>query len=483
MLGLNSVRKSCKGARTSTLAASFVSMKNNRNRVWFYCTFLYFFVVISAYQFAFAANEVSKTSASNYIDDQSPMSLKEKISAGRRKFSEPWSLRNDLEGVWGLGPTFNEASCPACHQNAARSAAPAHGQAVERGMVIRLSVPGRADNGGALQHPRYGEQLQNRSIANRVPREGRATAFYEPVEASFSDGERIVLRKPRIEFSDLQFGELGQETLISSRNAPPLFGLGLLEAVPESALLELAQQQKSKGVSGRPNYVWDEVAGKVVIGRFGWKANQPNLRQQIAAALINDIGATSDIFPVDNCPDDQHACRTDPMTTNCGGGCAGQLLAEVLPSRLETLTVYLQTLQIPNAAPSANVDSTRGEELFVEAGCGTCHVAELKTGDVTDIPDNANVVFKPYTDLLLHDMGDALADGRPDFLADGHEWRTAPLWGIGAENHSDLLHDGRARDVTEAVLWHGGEAQSAREKFRQMSASERAALIKFVRGL
>ena len=364
MRGLNSVRKSRWDARASTLASSISSMNSNKIRVRFYYTFLYFLLVMSAIQFAVAANEDSNTPASNYIDDQSPMSLQEKISAGRRKFSEPWSLRNDLEGVWGLGPTFNEASCPACHQNAARSVAPAHGQAVKRGMVVRLSVPGRADNGG-----------------------------------------------------------------------------------------------------------------------FGWKANQPNLRQQIAAALINDIGVTSDIFPVDNCPGDQHACRTDPMTTNCGGGCAGHLLAEVLLSRLETLTVYLQALQIQNAAPGVNDESTRGEKLFVEAGCSACHLAELKTGDATNIPENANVVFKPYTDLLLHDMGDALADGRPDFQADGHEWRTAPLWGIGAQDHGDLLHDGRARDVTEAILWHGGEAQSPREKFRQMSTSQRATLIEFVRGL
>lgn len=437
-----------------------------------------------------AGDEAVVTPAPNYVDDQSPMSLQEKISAGRRKFGEPWSLRNELEGVWGLGPTFNEVSCPACHQNALRSAAPSHGQAAERGMVIRLSIPGRADNGGPLPHPQYGEQLQNRSIANRVPREGRAIVFYEPVEVNFTDGEKIMLRKPRIELRDLQFGELGAETLLSPRIAPPLFGLGLLEAVPESTVLEMAQRQTSQGISGKPNYVWDEAAGKAVLGRFGWKANQPHLRQQIAAALLNDIGATSEIFPVDNCPGDQHGCRADPTTTNCGGGdgsCAGQLLAEVLPSRLETLTVFMQTLAPPERLARDDDETRAGEKLFIQAGCAACHVPELKTGTTADMPNLSNAIFHPYTDLLLHDMGEELADGRPDFLADGREWRTAPLWRLGlmreVQGHSDLLHDGRARNVTEAILWHGGEGRAARDAFRQMSKAERTAVVKFTEGL
>ncbi len=429
------------------------------------------------------------SSAQTYAD-QAPLTLEEKISAGRRKFSEPWSLRNELDGVWGLGPTYNEISCPACHQSALRSAAPRNGQPTERGMVVRVSIPGQNADGGPLPHPRYGDQLQNRGIASRVPREGHAIVHYDPVEALFADGEKIILRKPRIEWRDLQFGEMSNDVMISPRLAPPLFGLGLLEAVPEALLLEIAQRQITAGVSGRPNYVWDEEQRRVALGRFGWKASQPNMRQQIAAALLNDIGATSTIYPVDNCPNIQAICRNDSTTTDCGGvngGCAGQLLAEVLPSRLETLTVFLQALTPPDIDARNDAETRRGESLFTQAGCASCHVPELKTGATAAIPSLVNLAFRPYTDLLLHDMGDGLADGRPDFQADGREWRTAPLWRLGlmrdVQGHSDLLHDGRARDVTEAIMWHGGEAQAAREIFRSMSKAERVALVKFVEGL
>ena len=421
-------------------------------------------------------------------DEQAPLTLDEKVSAGRRKFNEPWSLRNDLDGVWGLGPTFNETSCPACHRNASRAAAPAHGQEAKQGMVIRLSVPGRNPQGGPLAHPHYGDQLQNRAIANRVPREGRALIFYDAVAARFADGSNVLLRKPRIEFSELAFGELDTGTMVSARVAPALFGLGLLEAVPESAIVELAKQQPAHGISGRINYVWDEETRTTVLGRFGWKANQPSLRQQVAAALLNDIGATSSIFPVDNCPAVQTVCRTEPTTTDCGGGasgCSGNLLPEVLPSRLETITTYLQALPVP--AREATKDYGLGARLFEQAKCATCHTPELKTGANTALPSNANTTIHPYSDLLLHDMGEELSDGRPDFLADGREWRTPPLWGIGQlralSGHSDLMHDGRARDVTEAILWHGGEAEAAREAFKRMSKSEREALIRFVESL
>jgi CxxC motif-containing protein (DUF1111 family) len=424
-------------------------------------------------------------------DDQAPMTLEEKISAGRRKFNEPWSLRNELDGVWGLGPTYNEINCPACHQQASRSPAPGHGEEAQRGMVIRLSVPGRNEQGGPLPHPRYGDQLQNRGIANRVPREGRASVFYDEIKTSYADGEPVSLRKPRIEFRDLQFGELGRDILISPRIAPALFGLGLLEAVSEAELIELAKRQLEFGVSGKPNYVWDEEKQMTVLGRFGWKANQPSIRQQVAAALLNDIGATSSIFPLDNCPSVQALCRTDTTTTNCGGGetgCTGKLLHEVLPSRLETITTYLQALPVADRSVTVeNAEVTEGQRLFKEAQCLACHVAELTTDGASVIPKHANITIRPYSDLLLHDMGEGLADGRPDFLADGHEWRTPPLWGIGSlgklSGHSDLLHDGRARNIAEAILWHGGEAERAREAFVRLPKRQREALIKFVETL
>jgi CxxC motif-containing protein (DUF1111 family) len=421
------------------------------------------------------------------------LTLEELISAGRRKFQEPWSLRNEIDGVWGLGPTFNEMACPQCHQKGGRSAAPGDGHEAQHGMVIRLSVPGRAPEGGPLPHPNYGDQLQNRGIAQRVPREGQAFVSYRKREVNFVDGETISLRQPQIMLTNLQFGELRDDTMISARSAPMLFGLGLLEAVPERAILALAQRQQHElsGISGKPNYVWDVEAGKSVLGRFGWKANQPTLRQQVAAALLNDIGATSTLYPVDNCPSVQTLCRTDPTTTDCGGlngGCAGNLLAEVLPSRLRTITLYIQSLQVPARTNVLSPSQRqRGEQLFAQAQCAGCHVPELETGENTAILALARAPVRAYTDLLLHDMGEELADHRPDFLADGREWRTAPLWGLGLlpeiNGHTDLLHDGRARNITEAILWHGGEAETAREAFRRMSKDERGLLVRFVETL
>ena len=416
--------------------------------------------------------------------------LDEQIRAGRRHFEDTWSLRNDVDGVWGLGPTYNEAACPRCHSANGRSAAPRDGGEVERGMVIRLSIPGTNPQGGPNPHPDYGDQLQNRGIAARVPREGQAIVTYRQFEFDFDDGEKVLLRKPEIEFRNLQFGDLGSDTMVSARSAPALFGLGLLEAVPDDAILAQAERQASLGLRGHPNRVWDVEAGRPAIGRFGWKANQPNLRQQIAAALLNDIGATSSLFPVDNCPAVQTACRSDPTTTNCGGaegGCSGTLVAEVLPSRLRTMTLYVQSLALPDRPGPAAAIRAAGERLFAEAHCASCHVPELRTGTTTALPWQAGITIRPYTDLLLHDLGEDLADGRPDYLAGGREWRTAPLWGIGAsarvDGHLDLLHDGRARNVTEAILWHGGEAEAAREAFRHMPKSARETLLEYVESL
>jgi CxxC motif-containing protein (DUF1111 family) len=416
--------------------------------------------------------------------------LAEMVSAGKRKFNDPWSLRNDIEGVWGLGPTYNEISCSVCHANNGRAKAPEQGQEAARGMVVRLSVAGKTQRGEPNPHPNYGDQLQNRGIADRVPREGKAVVAYETTEMTLAGGETISLRAPRIEFRNLAFGELGEDVMRSPRIAPALVGLGLLEAIPEQTILDIARTQEKLGVSGKPNYVWDYEANKKVLGRFGWKANQPNLRQQVAAAFLNDIGATSTIFPEENCPGPQKLCATDPTTTNCGGqdgGCTGQLLPELLPSRLAGITLYLQALTVPARRDVDDPQVARGEGLFGQAQCGACHMPEMKTGDKAAIPAAAHIVIRPYTDLLLHDMGEALADGRPYFEADGREWRTPPLWGIGLQGevsgHGELLHDGRARNVTEAILWHGGEAERAREVFSKFSKDDREALVKFVESL
>ncbi|HWQ39771.1 MAG TPA: di-heme oxidoredictase family protein [Burkholderiales bacterium] len=407
---------------------------------------------------------------------------------GHKFFHEAWVVAPDMSGVWGLGPTFNEDRCSKCHEHNGRAGAPRSAHDPLRGMLVRLSLPGRDAQGAARPHPDYGDQLNDKSIPG-VPAEGRAVVDYETVQVAFADGETIELRRPRVRFSDLQFGPLGEDIQISVRIAPAVFGLGLLEAVPEAQLLAIAEQQARYGISGRPNYVWDYENDRVALGRFGWKANQPSLRQQIAAAFIGDIGATSWIFREENCPGAQIQCREMPSAVRCGGqgGCTGQFRPDVIPSRLASLTFYLQALTVPARRDVDDPEVQRGEKLFERARCSLCHVPELTTGDKTAITSAAAQTIRPYTDLLLHDMGDALADHRPDFLADGREWRTPPLWGLGlykqVNGKGDLLHDGRARSIAEAILWHGGEAEASRELFRALSKAERSALVRFVQSL
>ncbi|MEQ1883061.1 MAG: di-heme oxidoredictase family protein [Burkholderiales bacterium] len=417
-----------------------------------------------------------------------PEHLRQSISSGRRMFQEPWVLPTQYTGVWGIGPTFNENSCPACHENNGRARAPGSRGEIAAGLILRLSVP--ANDGAPQPHPHYGDQFQNRGVKGQVPAEGKALVRYESLDVKFADGERISLRKPIVEFTELAFGPLAKDTMVSARVAPSLAGLGLLEAIPEETLLQIAKQQPAQGLNGKPNYVWDVEAKQLVLGRFGWKANQPSLRQQIAAAFHADIGATSSLYPAENCPDIQTECLKGPSATGCSGGrgkCDGEIFWEVLPSRLRNVTLYLQALAVPAQREANDPTVRQGEKLFADAQCAGCHLPELKTGTVTAIPAAASLSIRPYTDLLLHDMGDGLADGRPDFLANGSQWRTAPLWGLGLQKtvnaHTDFLHDGRARNLVEAIVWHGGEAQSSRDRFLAMNKREREALLKFLESL
>jgi len=407
---------------------------------------------------------------------------------GKAKFAQPWGVAPKSTVVWGLGPLFNEDRCSECHKLNARARPPADGEEAAHGMVIRLSIPGRRAEGGPSPHPVYGDQLHNRSIPG-VLAEGQAIVTYEPREVTLADGEVVQLRSPRVRFTQLQFGELGPQTMTSVRLASSLIGLGLLEAVPEEAILEVARAQALSGVKGKPNYVWDFEHGQRALGRFGWKASHPSLRQQTAAALHDDIGATSSIFPDENCPPVQTTCRNAPTASRCArpDSCSAQDRPEALPGRLADITFYLQALAVPARRNVFDPEIQRGETLFGQAGCSECHLPDLKTAARSHMPSESGVVIHPYTDLLLHDMGEGLADGREDYEASGSEWRTAPLWGIGLlhtiSGHEELLHDGRARNVTEAILWHGGQAERSRDAFRGMSRPDRDAMVKFVESL
>jgi CxxC motif-containing protein (DUF1111 family) len=385
---------------------------------------------------------------------------------------------SSTEGSDGLGPLFNARSCSACHFRDGRGRPPVEPDEPFVALLFRLSIPGRAADGGPLPEASYGGQLNQQAILG-VPPEGRALVVYEERPGAYGDGTTYSLREPRYELVDLGYGPLDPQILVSPRTAPFLVGLGLLEAVDEAAILDAADLDDGDGdgISGRPNVVWNRATRSTALGRFGWKANQPTIEQQNAGAFLGDIGVTSDLFPEQNCTAAQTECAAAPN----GGE------PEVDAEKIEAVTFYVRHLAVPARRDTDDPIVLRGEQLFHDVGCASCHRATFVTGDVPGAPALSRQRIHPYTDLLLHDMGPDLADDRPDFEADGREWRTPPLWGIGlvetVNGHDLLLHDGRARGLAEAILWHGGEGTAARERFRNLPAEGRAALIRFLESL
>ena len=399
---------------------------------------------------------------------------------GEKEFKVPWVVFPLLGGHWGLGPTFIANACTVCHVQAGR------GRTVDNAIIVqqllRVSVPGQGPHGEPLPHPHYGEQIQVFGVnvglkENLKPGEADVYIDWMPSSVTLADGTPVELRRPKLRMENLRFGPLGEQSMTSLRNTQVIYGLGFLEAVPESTLKDIAALQKKQGLNGRLNYVRDDIQQKTVLGRFGWKANQPSIRQQIVAAFLGDMGVTSSLYMEENCPPVQTLCLAMPPGNR----------PELLDYNWDQMEFWHAALAPP---PARNLELPQvklGEKLFQQAGCAACHVPELRTGDYPLLPIIANTTFRAFTDLLLHDMGEDLADGRPDFLAGPRDWRTPPLWGIGlsaqVNGSTHLLHDGRARNVLEAILWHGGEAKAAKDAFSKMPLDEREALIAFVNAL
>jgi CxxC motif-containing protein (DUF1111 family) len=376
----------------------------------------------------------------------------------------------------GLGPIYNNVSCINCHSRDGRGRPPG----IDEGLVsllFRLSLPKAEDSVAGKPPtpvPGFGTQLNNRAIVEANP-EGKVKIEYTEQTLTTADGTRVHLRHPNYTLTET-YQPLPENVEVSPRVAPAVFGLGLLEAIPENAILAYADEADidGNGISGKPNYVWDVVAQRYTLGRFGWKANQPTLLQQVAAAYNDDMGITTSLFSVEN------SAGQSQLTEH-------SVTPEVSDEILEVVTFYVQTLAVPARRDIDDPQVKQGEQLFAEAQCANCHVPTLRTSVLAGVPSVSNQTIHPYTDLLLHDMGPDLADNRPDFHANGREWRTPPLWGIGlvrrVNGHTNFLHDGRARDLMEAILWHGGEAEASRQTVKQMSKAERDALIAFLESL
>ena len=399
------------------------------------------------------------------------------FNSGEGFYLQPWlPPPTEIETRAGLGPLYNALACADCHLGGGRGRPPLTPEEEFAGFVLRLGNGTRASSGEAAGDARYGAQLQTRAIDGVAP-EGTPRIETTLLEGTYADGTAFELGSPTYGLDRLQYGPADAGLVLSPRVAPATIGLGLLEAIPPARLAELedADDADGDGISGRLNRVWDREQQRESGGRFGWKAEQPNLRQQIAAALSADLGVSSLLHPEDIC--------TPSELCDAQGASQPELSERVL----DRIVSYLRLLSVPARRHADAPDVLRGEQLFADAGCARCHVPSHVTAADAALPELQSQIIAPYTDLLLHDLGPALGDGRPSFAAAGNEWRTPPLWGLGlyrtVSGHERLLHDGRADGVAEAVLWHGGEAATAREAFRALDTEERAMLVAFVESL
>lgn len=379
----------------------------------------------------------------------------------------------------GLGPIFNATSCTACHLLDGRGRGlPDSDGGADISLLFRLKTID--ENGKTHPHPTYGNQFQPHSIEG-VKGEGEVFVKFETIIGQFADGETYELKKPNYIFRKLNAGNLGANTLISPRVGPQMIGLGLLENINAEDILAGADPKDldKDGISGRANIIYSIVEQRNMLGRFGWKAARPTLLEQNAAAFNGDIGITSTIFPEEECTYVQADCMTNKTQD------------DISDEILERVTLYTQLLSVPARRNFKSTSVQNGKKIFKQINCLACHKASFVTGNNSKYEILNNQKIYPYTDMLLHDMGDELADDTREYQFEGaattREWRTPPLWGLGliktVNGHTRMLHDGRARSLKEAILWHGGEAQEAKNNFIKLTKKDRRDLINFLRSL
>lgn len=406
--------------------------------------------------------------------------------SGSDFFRRPWFVAPATNRSRdGLGPLFNAHGCRDCHTMDGRGHLPANADDNNVSLLLRLSLRPKSEadwqqlrEQGVIPHPQYGAQIQDFGNSGVAP-EARYRLRYETTSITLADGETVELSRPVPELVDPTFGSLDSNVAWSLRLAPAIVGLGLLEILEDKQIEEYADpdDKNGDGISGRPNRVQLVGSDSLVNGRYGWKAEQPTLRQQNAAAFNGDLGITSSLFPAENCSPVQTQCSEAPTGGN----------PELSDAQLNQITFYTANLAVPQRRNVHDPQVKKGERLFVEAGCARCHRVEFETPKVARQPQLSEQIIHPYTDLLLHDMGEGLADQRAVFSASGSEWRTPPLWGIGltatVSGGEFYLHDGRARTLLEAILWHDGEARSSRDFVSAAHREQRDALIAFLQSL
>ncbi|MER8748811.1 c-type cytochrome [Mesorhizobium sp. M1050] len=413
---------------------------------------------------------------------------------GNALFRKNWvSSPSSTQASDGLGPLFNERACQNCHLKDGRGRPP-QGDAGTTSMFLRLARDASTaeEKAALVDHkvlnfpdPVYGAQLQDLAVPG-LRSEGRMHVDYQERKVELADGAVISLRKPSYSVVDPAYGPLDPRTTLSPRLTPPMIGLGLIEEIAPADILANADphDRNGDGISGKPNIVRDSSSGELTLGRFGWKAQAASIRRQAADAFAGDIGISTPEVPKHwgDCTATQVKCLAMPNGVQQRLG-----PVEAPPPVMDLVTFYSQNLAVRARRDLDQPDVLTGKKVFYEIGCIACHTPKFVTRRGTPNKAQAFQLIWPYSDFLLHDMGPDLADGQAVGDATGNEWRTPPLWGIGltetVNGNSFFLHDGRARSLTEAILWHGGEAQKARDRFAAADAADRDALLKFLGSL
>lgn len=364
-----------------------------------------------------------------------------------------------------LGPLFYSKSCVGCHFN--------NGRSIPKGLNQTINNQGIkvAANATGAPHALYGSSLQPASMTSGSGVGELQTQIVSYAQApNYADGTANTLTRPVYNF----IGGTAP-SVFSVRNSPPFIGVGLLEAVPEADILAIEAANNGVGISGRAQRVIEPLTGQTRLGRFGWKAGAATVQHQIALALRDEMGITTSLFQTLDCGSSQTGCTLTQGT-------------EINNTELDQMVKYINLLGVPARRDLTDTQALRGEVVFREAGCNACHKEQLKTSQYAPLAELRGQTIRPYTDLLLHDMGPGLVDNLPEAQASGAEWRTAPLWGIGltsgvAGYREAYMHDGRAKTLHEAIMWHDGEGANSRKAYVARTQADKDAMIKFLKSL
>lgn len=437
----------------------------------------------------FSKNAFSKPSVN--LDNESRLDF----FLGESFFSRMWVIApSSTQASDGLGPLYNARSCMSCHPNNGRALAPFKHADDASMLVARVSIPVQsnnlklqriADRVSYVPEPTYGMQMQYFAIPGHKA-ESRLQVYYKESRITLGDGSVVRLRKPQYDFMQLNYGALHSQVRISPRVAPQLIGLGLLAAIDEQEILSRhdPDDHNADGISGRVNRVWSQDTKKVQVGRFGYKASVSSINEQTQSAFSRDLGLSVPYFSdaYGDCTSRQTECIAAP-----NGNSPQYENLEVHQQVVDLVNTYVSNIDVPEQRRVSKDSVLAGKKLFEQIGCNACHTPSYQLTATTSSEEGRFQSISPYTDLLLHDMGEGLADHFPEGEASGREWRTAPLWGIGLTKYvsgqAQFLHDGRARSLIEAILWHGGEAQTHRDKVISLDRASREQLLTFIESL